>query len=485
MPMTHVDKVKETSIEVGKKPTARLGELEIPKENPLRNDMLDRKKLVGRLVSLIKSLEGPFVMALDAPWGTGKTTLVRMLKATLENEKDGGKNAPLCIEFNAWKVDYTSDPLVALVSSFDRDVFGKNRRLDDVKKVVSKLAWPAARAAIKVATCGSIDIEDISKVIVADAVADAAENFVDAFSQEVRLLEEFREELQKAIQHLPAPETGPGLVVFIDELDRCRPPFAIALLERIKHLFDIPGLIFVLSLDKHQLEASTAAVYGEKINAAEYLRRFIDLEYRLPDALSEKYIGDLIKRHELEDTFKQFQDGHYDALWDNDPFSKCFTPLARLLGLSLRACEGCILRLKTVMDQTPKDQYMYPSLVALLIILKSNRPDLLQKIIDGDTPEDVMKDLEALPGGKEYVNSNIGYDLNAYLIHADPDKDRAERSVVRWRERTDDNSQPDGIEKRAALIVHYVEILKRDIRHNQLPLDKLAARIDLAAMIKD
>lgn len=65
---------------------------------------------------------------------------------------------------------------------------------------------------------------------------------------------------------------------FIDELDRCRPTFAIELLERIKHLFDIQNIVFVLSIDKEQLEASTAAAYGSAINAPEYLRRFIDLE---------------------------------------------------------------------------------------------------------------------------------------------------------------------------------------------------------------
>lgn len=402
-----------------------------------------------------------------------------MLKATFEHEKDGGKNAPLCIEFNAWKVDYASDPLVALVSSFDRDVFRKNKCLDSVKKVASRLAWPAARAAIKVATCGSIDIDDIPKVIVADAAADAAENLVDAFGQEANLLETFRKELQKAIEHLPEPETGPRLVVFIDELDRCRPPFAIALLERIKLLFDIPGLVFVLSLDKQQLEASTAAVYGEKINAAEYLRRFIDLECRLPDTLSEKYITDLMKRYDLEDTFEQFKDGNREI------FVGHFTSLARLLGLSLRACEGCILRLKTVMDQTPKGHYMYPPLVALLIVLKSNRPDLFQKIIDGNTPEDVMKDLEALPHGQEYVNSYNSYYLNAHLIHADPDKARALRSTDRWRTIRGNKDPSDEITKRAGAIVVYVEELRRETGHNQLPLDKLAERVDLAAMIKD
>nr|MBP8237155.1 hypothetical protein [Pseudomonas sp.] len=94
--------------------TYRIDDLEIPAESPFRHDALDRKPLVEFLSSLIKRLNGPFVMALDSPWGTGKTTLVRMLMADLQ-----GKGFQ-CTYFNAWKVDYVTDPLVALVSSIDR-----------------------------------------------------------------------------------------------------------------------------------------------------------------------------------------------------------------------------------------------------------------------------------------------------------------------------------------------------------------------------
>ncbi|WP_081764293.1 P-loop NTPase fold protein [Sphingobium sp. Ant17] len=69
------------------------------------------------------------------------------------------------------------------------------------------------------------------------------------------------------------PRQAPIFVV-VDELDRCRPDYAIALLESIKHLFDVPGVVFVIALHGRQLTASIEAVYGAKFDATAYLRRF-------------------------------------------------------------------------------------------------------------------------------------------------------------------------------------------------------------------
>ena len=71
------------------------------------------------------------------------------------------------------------------------------------------------------------------------------------------------------------------VVFIIDELDRCRPNYAVEVLEQIKHLFSVPKIVFVLSIDKEQLGHAVRGVYGsEKLNADEYLRRFIDILYR-------------------------------------------------------------------------------------------------------------------------------------------------------------------------------------------------------------
>ena len=91
--------------------------------------------------------------------------------------------------------------------------------------------------------------------------------------------EYFSSLLEKAVGAIQPEDSSKPLLFFIDELDRCRPTFAIEMLERIKHLFDVKNMVFVLSIDKKQLEAITAAVYGERIDASEYLRRFIDLVF--------------------------------------------------------------------------------------------------------------------------------------------------------------------------------------------------------------
>ena len=88
----------------------RLEEIEVPEDEPFKNDALKRQPVVECVRDLIKQLEGPFVLALDSPWGTGKTTVVRMLRASL---KKGGITS---VYFNAWKEDYVSDPLIPMVA---------------------------------------------------------------------------------------------------------------------------------------------------------------------------------------------------------------------------------------------------------------------------------------------------------------------------------------------------------------------------------
>jgi predicted KAP-like P-loop ATPase len=77
------------------------------------------------------------------------------------------------------------------------------------------------------------------------------------------------------------------MFVFIDELDRCRPTYAIELLETVKHLFDIPDLIFVIATDTEQLQHSVKSVYGEGFDASRYLYRFFNRSFSLkkPDVL--------------------------------------------------------------------------------------------------------------------------------------------------------------------------------------------------------
>lgn len=464
--------------------TYRIDDLEVSAEDPFRHDALDRRPLVEFLSSLIKRLNGPFVMALDSPWGTGKTTLVRMLMADLQ-----GKGFQ-CTYFNAWKVDYVTDPLVALVSSIDRIDLGTEEagsnfksHLKTVKKVTTLVAKRGLMAATKALTLGALDIKEEYEAAAAELASDTVGNIVDAFNQESELLEKFRAELEAAVAQLPAAGKEPNLVFFIDELDRCRPTFAIELLERIKHLFDIPNIVFVLSIDKQQLEASTAAVYGSAINAPEYLRRFIDLEYGIPAAQSKRFTETLIKRFGLDQIFAQ-RTGSTTA-YDRSNFIDFFTLLANAVGLSLRARERCITRLRVVMDQTPSNHHLDPILVALLIILRSNKSELFTRVISGEAPaETVMEFLASLPNGEEFKTGRPGIVIHAYLMAADRNHDRVQKREAQLREDAENEKLPEDKRRYAAELLEMKRHINGGMRMG-ISLAPIAAKIDLAARVKE
>lgn len=405
----------------------RLDEIEVSEEEPFKNDSLKRQSVVEFVRDLIKQLEGPFVLALDSPWGTGKTTAVRMLRASLK--KEGVTSA----YFNAWKEDYVSDPLIPMVAAIDEikseDESGAQfgDRMATVRKMATKVARRGLTAAVKLATMNAVDLEEVTEDVLSSAAGDAVDDVIEVFKQEKASLERFREALSDAVKAVRPEECRAPLVFFIDELDRCRPTFAIELLERIKHLFDLPNLVFVLSIDRMQLEAITAQVYGARIDASEYLRRFIDLEYMLPVPHAKEYTRVLIERH----GFKSFFDArrnYSELVYDYDNFVEAFTQLSSVFGMTLRARERCLSRLAVVLTQTPVDHYLDPFVVALLIVVRTMRPEMYKDLMSGAlSPRELVSNIKGLPGARVFAESRVPTIIEAYLIAGDVDRERGEK----------------------------------------------------------
>jgi len=463
--------------------TYRFAELEVPADDPFRNDALGRRPVVDFLSELIARTGGPFVLALDSPWGSGKTTLVRMLKAELERQSFQ------CIYFNAWRVDHAVDPLVALVSSVDRVQLaaGANQAKFDqhvrtIRKVTSLVAKRGAVAIAKALTVGALDLDKEIEDATAELTGGAVEDIVAAFKKEDELLEKFRAEIQSAVALLPESGKKSTLVWFVDELDRCRPTFAIELLERIKHLFDVRNVVFVLSLDKRQLEASTAAVYGSDIDATEYLRRFIDLEYGIPLASTARFTESLLARSDLDRVFAERKG---EVAQDKSHFVEFFTVIADLFALSLRARERCITRLRVVMDQTPSNHYLEPILVALLLVLRSNAAADFWGFVRGEkSPEDVMTLLRGFPRSEDLLKNRVGLVLEAYLIASDPDEKRSEARNARLAAAAADEHPDQGERARARELLEMRRYVGGTWGRG-LRLRTVAAKIDLAASIRE
>ena len=268
---------------------------------------LEREPYAKVLTHILDTYKEGFVLAINNEWGTGKTAFVKMWQKALETNRFGTGEFQTCY-FNAWENDFDNNPLVALMSELKE--FAKKNKKDEIFKsvvqqaaVFAKNIAPALAKSIVKAYTG-IDSDLIENV--AKGATEILQKEIDEYTTKKKTVSEFKTELGKFIiktkEDKPKTEKDKPLVFIIDELDRCRPDYAVEVLEKIKHFFSVEGIVFVLSIDKNHLASSIKGYYGsESINTDEYLRRFIDLEYSLPKPSTKAFCEYLFGYYDLPD----------------------------------------------------------------------------------------------------------------------------------------------------------------------------------------
>lgn len=239
-----------------------------------------------------------YTIALDSPWGTGKSVFLEKFEALLEQDC----REQLCIvHYNAWENDFWNnafEPFADAVFSHplfasplaDQSEESAGRKLGDALKHLS-LAFAKKRLE------QYFDLPEMLKA------AESMKGAVDAgtsqktttISPEYCIYKKNLEIMQEAIENV-LKEVRPiqKLVIVIDELDRCRPTFAIETLEIVKHVMDIPNVVYLFALDVQQLGAAIKKVYGAETDATGYLMRFFSYYSRLPDAGADAMIGKIV-----------------------------------------------------------------------------------------------------------------------------------------------------------------------------------------------
>jgi hypothetical protein len=369
-------------------------DLDVPPDEPFRNDALNRRRDIELLTRLIEHLsESPFVMALDAPWGMGKTTFVRIWQAHLEN-----KGYPTCY-FNAWESDFTADPFIALLSHIREFIDTHESSISDkeevekqfeklkkagaaiaksgsLKKVGAAIAKSGSGALLNRVTAGIIDVEKIEKELQAPA---SAEELLDAEIHAFRQERESRSLFRLALSRLALCLTKKGeasprpLVLFLDEVDRCRPDYALLLLERVKHIFSVKGVIVVVSLAIDQLVETAKSVYGPGMSAEGYVKRFFDWRYRI-------YV------QEFRYLCKGFQERcnisakHFPV--DEHLLCVYIEEMAALLRVSARDIERCYTTIVLALLSEGASNGVMTMLIAILGVLKEANRQVFERFID-------------------------------------------------------------------------------------------------------
>ena len=237
----------------------KIPEVVIESAAPFANDALDRKVFARRLTQRVDSSETPYTFALDANWGEGKTTFLKMWQADLE------KSGFRCVYYDAWASDFCRDSFPSMVAELKESFSGEAAK-DFTKKCIA-----VAKAMAKNLP-GSL-----AGLVGGREVAEAAVDEIYGEWEPVAAYSEYREALKSFKSSLEeiARQSGKPLVFMIDELDRCRPTFALDVLEKIKHIFDVPGVFFVAALNKNALAKTIESVYGIT-DGNEYLSKFFD-----------------------------------------------------------------------------------------------------------------------------------------------------------------------------------------------------------------
>lgn len=355
--------------------------IQVDQAEPFNNDLLNRKQIAENLSKVVQNTEGGFTLSINAPWGYGKTTFVKMWEASLQNE--GYKT----IYFNAWESDFVTDPMMALIdglrnTTFDQD-FAFEQRTQLSATVNTIIGITRAIPVVKI-------IGDIGKVV-KDGVDQCIEDTNDfQKTQSLQsLVAEFKERLTN---YAKAVSEDKPLIIFVDELDRCRPDYAVQMLERIKHFFEVENIIFVLSIDKGVLCKSIKAIYGGlEIDTEAYLRRFIDLEFDLPAPCVKEFIDAQFEHKGLAEYFSNFEDITHKQYKGEDrevtlrvALSDCLEAKSK----SLRDIEKYFNRLGVILSS--KDlQHKYCDITSYLLYLHMFHRDIYDHLhlVDLDIKE--------------------------------------------------------------------------------------------------
>lgn len=382
-------------------------------ENPFANDLLDRSTFVTNLKQILLSGDRGIVLGLNGAWGTGKTTCVEFLRQDLIN------TGHVVIVLNAWADDHVSDPLIAVMASLIDDENFKRHikdhdlvaRLTQIGKNVLGLA---AQSGLSLLSIGTVSPGDIARVI---EVETDYSKVLSKYNDEKKEINALRDVLIEVSQYLKNDEDK-KLIIIVDELDRCKPTYAISLFERIKHVLEVDNLRVLLSFDQEQLEATVRKHYGSKVDANRYLEKMFDLIINLPISDLSKLFKKTIESLNLP----------VDRVIHSPPYRQgSIDELLEFLLILLKATHASARELQRTLTRVhflwsrSSGLRVDPVYAVVLLILRSQSPKIFAKIKNGHSSfSEIDLFFKKFAGGSRYWNGNFqNYIETLYYIKQD------------------------------------------------------------------
>ena len=351
-------------------------EIEVQPNEPFANDVLNRQRFASVLNSVIDIYSDTgIVLSLNGEWGTGKTTFVRMWRQQLID------NGYKTLYFNAWKTDFYEDALSAILGELNSE-FPNSKHIKSIIEKGAKISLNIGDAIAKglLRKFTGIESEALSAAI--SSVKEQFLDSVESYSKRKADLDDFKNALSEFVA---SESNGKPVIFFIDELDRCNPSYAVQVLERVKHLFEIPNIVFVVAVNEKQLQYAIQGYYGSNnIDGQEYLRRFFDISFTLPTPDLNEYAKVLYERHHFDSFFSFPHNSYYSSYSSNNRESEVFLNFAgnMLAGsnLNLRLANKIFAYTRLALCGYGGNANIYSDTFFLLCFIKVTNPKLFSDI---------------------------------------------------------------------------------------------------------
>ncbi len=228
-------------------------------------------------------------LALDAPWGAGKSYFLKQLVSNAKRERKWQ-----VVYYDAFRHDHNDEAFLPLIGAIVADLgLGEGQSTSNAKVIGRKIMGAATRIGIRLATGGLLASAEWNGALEdeiereAGALAGAVASQIESYQKKQRDIDAFIEAINEFVETKKETEPDYRLLVIVDELDRCRPEFAVQTLERTKHLFEGANCSFLFGVNHAELSEVIKGHYGEGFSGSKYLQRFFDVRVPLSSKVAE------------------------------------------------------------------------------------------------------------------------------------------------------------------------------------------------------
>lgn len=266
-----------------------------------RIDLLNREDFVDNVIKVVNQLSDikrGCCFAIEGGWGVGKTFVIEEIEEQLKliQSEESNDDRYFVFHYNCWQHDYYEEPAVAIISAMIASIKDDEALLSkDIDNTI-KAGYGLVKEKFK--EIAGLYIENkigINLISLAEQIKDNKDEMEDAENEfdEMFNFSQTIEQVRKKLQEMAAERT---IVLFVDELDRCIPQYAIKVLERLHHIFyGLDNVVVIMAIDRKQLEHSVEEMFGARkdessIDIERYLKKFIDFSVVLDNGtINESY----------------------------------------------------------------------------------------------------------------------------------------------------------------------------------------------------